>query len=166
MRPLRVVLLGLLGLGWSVSVAWSGETVGTTPGARLVRVAVVDTGFKAAWRDELNQRFCERFQRAVVRSVGAGFVVRTEWVPARTAANRLTEGACEAVMILGSERPRTFWRSELPAIAVSMGEERNYESAYLIVAGGDAGLRQSLGEALVAAIAKPAIDRSLGRASD
>ena len=120
----------------------------------------------ASWRDELNQQFCERFQRAVERSAGASFVVRTEAVTARTAATRLTDGACDAVMILGGERPRAFWRIEFPATAVCLGADRNYESAYLIVAGSDAGLRRSLGEALALAVVAPKGARSLGQTSD
>lgn len=166
MRLMRVILLWLLGLGWSVSAVLAGEPVAQTPGARLFRVAVVDTGFKASWRDELNQQFCERFKRAVERSAGVNFVVRTEAVTARTAATRLTDGACDAVMILGGERPRAFWRIELPAIAVTMNGDRNFESAYLIVAGGDAGLRQALGAALAMAVITPRSARSLGKTSD
>lgn len=166
MRGSRLLPLWSLGLGFAVSLTLAGEPVAPAPGARLFRVAVVDTGFRASWRDELNRQFCERFQRAVECRAGASFVVRTEAVTARTAATRLNDGACDAVMILGGERPRVFWRMEMPAVAVSMGAVRNFESAYLIVARGDDKLRQSLGEALVVAIVTPASARSVGQTSD
>ncbi len=164
---MRVIPLWLLGLGLSVSTAFGTEVPpGRASTLRAFRVVMVDTGFKASWRTELNQQFRERFHQAVKRHTGAGFVVRTESSDARTAATRLSEGACEAVVILGGERPRAFWRIEIPAIAASMSADRNYEAVYLIVAPANAELRQSLGEALAEAVITPTPPRGTVTASD
>lgn len=157
MRSIPLFLLGCFGLGLSVSAAPGGE-----PGARVIRVAVVDTGFKAPWRDELNRTFRERFQIAVEQRAGAGLAVRAETVNSRTAATRLHEGACDAVMIVGPERPRAFWRIETPIIAASLGADRNFEPVYLIIAGGDADVRRWLGEGLSVAVTAPADARGFG----
>lgn len=140
-------------LAFGIAAAFGGEARVSVSASKAVRLVVVDTGFKAVWRDELNSTLKECIRSVIERQAGEGVVVRADIVDARTAAARLNGGECDAVIVVGPERPRAFRRTETPMLAANFGLERNFESVCLIVADGDAQLRRWLHESFPVAVA-------------
>ena len=135
------------------AAVFGGETSTPVAAARVIRIALVDTGVKAAWRDELNRVLRENLCAAIECRATDGATVRAELMNSRAAAERLARGTCDAVVIVGPERPRAFQRTNQPMLAVSFGAERNFEPAYLIVAGSDLRVERCLHEGFPAAVA-------------
>ena len=135
------------------AAAFGGEISVPGTAARVIRIALVDTGVKAAWRDELNRALQENLRTAIECRTTDGATVRAEMMNSRAAAERLARGTCDAVVIVGPERPRAFQRMSHPMLAASFGAERNFEPAYLIVVGSDVSVERCLHESFPAAVA-------------
>jgi hypothetical protein len=119
---------------------------------RALRVAVVDTHAAPFAREDLSRGVTERMRAWLQRRVGGDVALRSESVDARAAAARLQAGACDAVLILGAERPRALRRTETATLATEFGTEGNFEPVYLVLAAGDVALQQLLTESFPLAV--------------
>ncbi len=147
----RVAALAIFGVG-----ALAGdEPLRRDPAATVMRVVLVDTGVKAPWRDELNRVLRENLCAALVQQAGGAVTVQTELLEAKAATVRVSRGGCDALLILGSDRPPVLRRLALPLRVGNLGVERNREPVYLMIASTDPQLRQWIEAVFPKALAGP-----------
>lgn len=143
--------------GAAVGVAGDGIRA-TAP--RVLRVCVVDEARNSAADAAFQQAFAQRMGQFMGAETERA-EISAERVGGRAAAERLKTRTCDAVLVLGADRPRALRVIDAVAFAGTLGWERNGVPVYLIVGNQDAAFQRTLAEAFRAAICADGRERKV-----
>jgi hypothetical protein len=117
-----------------------------------LRLCVVEVSPNAITGPEFQQVFTARMGAAIAAATDAKLALTCEAVSVREAANRIKCRACEAVLVIGADRPSALQRIDAVTLAGTLGWNRNCATVYLIVGAGDPKLRRWLDDGFHAAL--------------
>lgn len=134
--------------------------------SRELRLAVVDTRKPAVAHQAMHRAFATGLGAAVGRQCGAAVDVRVKVVPATEAKASLTAGGCDAVLVLGDDRPWALRRLEAVTLAAMLDPDAGQQPVYLIVGDGDPALQELLAKAFSAVLADRRFLKALEKADE
>jgi hypothetical protein len=127
-----------------VSTAIGAESTVTVAGSRELRLAVVDASKATAIRDASHAAFAASLSEAVSQ-LGVGEVgVRVKCVSADSAAFSLSNGAYDAVLVLGGALPRALMISDVVRLNATLGAGKTEKKVYMVFNNGDQTLAKLL----------------------
>lgn len=152
MHALRV-MAAMLAIGASVL---AGEPAAAPP-PRVLHLCLVDAAQNVAADAAFQRRFAQRIGELAASSAAEEMRLDCQQVSGRDAAARLKRGACDAVLVVGPDRPRALQRIDAVAFAGALGWQRSGVKLYLILSNDrDARLRDRLAAGFHAAISAEA----------
>lgn len=145
-----VLLLSIAG----AIVATSAWTMEARPDHAL-RLVLVESPLAMPARDALHHTIVSALASAASKRAGSPVEINVSTTNATEARARLGAGRCDAVLILGEERPAVFRRIDALTLSGELGAEAGARPACLII-GKDAPMR----ELLATAFANVLVDRA------
>jgi hypothetical protein len=160
-RSHSVTLLLLIVAG--IVIAGSAWTMEVKAG-RGLRLVIVDTRKPSPARDALHHACVTSLSDAATKRAGSPIEISAHDVIATDARSRLNDGACDAVLILGDDRPPVLRRIDALTLCGELDSEPGARPAYLIVGKDDASMRDLLSAAFANILADPAALKAIGAA--
>jgi hypothetical protein len=152
-RSMSVTLLLLSVAGMVVATsAWTMEV----KAGRGLRLVVVDAQKASPARDAMHHAFVASLASAASKRAGSPIEISVRAVVATDARSRLNDGVCDAVLVLGEDRPAALRRLDALTLCGELDPESGTRPAYLIVGKDDASMR----DLLAAAFANVLTDRA------
>lgn len=117
-----------------------------------LRICIVELTPAEVTGENFQRDFTDRLGESLNASVENAVALVAECVNGREAASRLRERACDAVLVIGPDRPYALRQVDALAFASTLGWNRNCATIYLIVGHPEPAVRSKLGEGFRAAI--------------
>ncbi len=160
-RSQSVTLLLLLIAGLVIAgSAWTMEV----KAGRGLRLVIVDSRKPSPTRDALHRACVATLSEAATKRAGSPIEISAHDVVATDARSRLNDGACDAVLILGDDRPVVLRRIDALTLCGELDPEAGARPAFLIVGKDDAAMRDLLSVAFANLLADPAALKAIAAA--
>jgi hypothetical protein len=143
-----MLLLSIAGMVLATS-AWTMEV----KAGRGLRLVVVDAQKFSPARDAVHRAFVANLASAATKRAGSPIEISVRAVVATDARSRLTDGMCDAVLVLGEDRPAVLRRLDALTLCGELDPEAGTRPAYLIVGKDDAAMRDLLASAFANVLA-------------
>ena len=140
----RSTAVTVLMLCTGVAIMASSALTIEVKASRGLRLGVVDSRSPVAVREALHRVFAAGLGAAVSQRCGGTVEVRVKPMKPAEAKSNLGTGDCDAVLVLGDDRPFALRRLDAVTLGAMLDPEAGQRPVYLIVGNGDPALRELL----------------------
>jgi len=140
-RSMSVTLLLLCA---SVAIMGASAAHFQTTSARPLTIAIVDVRRTTPARNEFRAHVAAAFQATVTETLGSDLAIRPVYVGGRDAKMKLNEGAYDAALIIGEDRPGSLQRLDMVTLCGEMSSEYGPLPVSLVLGHTDASLTDRL----------------------
>jgi hypothetical protein len=140
----RSMSVTLLLLGASVAIMGASATRFQLTAPRQLTVAIVDLRHTTPARNEFRAHVAAALQATIEETLGAEMSVRPVYVGGRDAKMKLNDGAYDAALVIGEDRPGALQRLDLVTLCGEMSSENGPLPVSLILGRNDPALAQRL----------------------
>jgi len=149
----RSTVVTVLMLCTGVAIMAASALTVEVKASRGLRLYVVDSRRPSAARDTMHRVFAASLGAAVSLRCGGPVEVRVKAVKPGEAKMNLGTGDCDAVLVLGDDRPVALRRLDAITLGAMLDPDAGVRPVYLIVGNGDPALRELLAAAFSSVLA-------------